>query len=131
MKPAFLAILLYSLAPLTVQAASSPPSASKAGEKIVVASGTGRVLAAGKAGLRRPDGTWEKLIGVYIEGMRPNALKGKDVMLYFSDKADFQWLLSAKGRVVSYECPLDSVLQKIGKEWCIYLFDKASVKEDA
>jgi hypothetical protein len=71
---AFLCCVALSVA--VAAPSASPPSKVEA--KTTVASGTGRVVACGKAGLRRPDGTWEKLIGVYVEGIRPDAIKGKD-----------------------------------------------------
>jgi hypothetical protein len=112
-------------------AQTSTAASSQAEEKIRVPTGTGRIHATGTASLRKPDGTFEKLIGVFIEGIRPDVIKGKDVMLYFSDTSEFQWLLSAEGKVISYECLAAPVLEKGKSKLRIFLYGDATVKEEA
>jgi hypothetical protein len=98
--------------------------------KIKIPSATGLVHAVGSASMRKPDGSDQKLIGVFIEGIAPEVLKGKDVMLYFSDTPEFQWLMTAEGKVISYESRAEPELEAGKGKPRIYLFDRATVKEE-
>jgi hypothetical protein len=102
----------------------------KAEVRIKLPSATGIVHAVGTASLRKPDGSYQKLIGVFIEGIAPEVIKGKDVMLYFSDGPEYQWLMSAEGKVISYESRSEPELEAGKGKPRIYLFDRATVKEE-
>jgi len=105
-------------------------SVLRAGERIAVPTATGRVHAVGTASVLNPDGTRQKLIGILFEPIRPEAIKGRDIMLYFSDTDAFHWLFEAEGKLISFECPSHPELEEGKGKPRLYLFDRATVKEE-
>lgn len=99
-------------------------------EKVNVPSGSGKIHAVGTSSHQEKKGKPQKLIGVFIEGIRPDAIKGRDVILYFNHTSEFEWLLSAEGKIISFETLAAAPLEEGKGKARIYLFDRAIVKEE-
>lgn len=99
-------------------------------EKVNVPAGSGIIHAVGTSTYQERKGKPQKLIGVFIEGIRPESIKGRDVILYVSHTSEFEWLLSAEGKIISFETMAAAPLEEGKGKPRIYLFDRAIVKEE-